>query len=73
MKPKRFRKKLNLNKKTVVNLDDQDMGRLKGGISARILTNCTCDGNTCPCYHSEVYCPEGSQLHGYCDTLSLCI
>ncbi len=72
MKSKSFRKKLNLNKKTVTNLDDRDIARLKGGITAP--TRCTLGGRaTCPCYYSEIYCPNGSKLPGYCDTLSICI
>jgi hypothetical protein len=40
MKTKKFSRRLELNKKTVANLDVKVMGKVKGGNS--IITNCTC-------------------------------
>jgi hypothetical protein len=56
MKPKKFSKKLGLNKKTIANLNGDMMGIVKGGIT---VTEITCDTQcgqrtcqTCPetCY-----------------------
>jgi natural product precursor len=73
MKPKSFRKKLNLNKKTVANLNGREMGLLKGGMTTPGI--CTVDGNTCPCADSaETNCPRSSAYPpGYCNTDTICI
>jgi hypothetical protein len=53
MKPKNFRKKLNLNKKTIVNLKNGEMNAVQGGIpqstTAVSITNCClCNGSKTP-------------------------
>ena len=46
MKPKRLRKKPVLNKKTVANLKDDEMKRLKGGDDASTLPLVSCVATT---------------------------
>jgi len=41
MKAKKFEKKLNLNKKTIANLVNDELGAIKGGISGSVcITYC---------------------------------
>ncbi len=53
MKPKKFRSKLSLNKKTIADLNGKEMGHLKGGCnktgvqSGCVFTNYTCLAETC--------------------------
>lgn len=49
MKTKQFREKLNLNKKTIANLDEYWMSRVKGGRSEGGITIPPCETNTCTC------------------------
>lgn len=44
MRPKNFSKKLNLNKKTIVNLEKPTMGKVYGGnTSIYVESDCVCD------------------------------
>jgi hypothetical protein len=73
MKPKKFNKKLFLNKKTVANLNNWQMTGLRGGKATEdsVEVCCPsqtcqtdCDQNTCGQYTCERYCtwepPKGN-------------
>lgn len=50
MKTKRFAKKLTLNKKTVANLNNSQLGKIYGGLSG--MATCTCPSRI------DTKCPE---------------
>ncbi|MCP4214233.1 MAG: hypothetical protein GY765_06230 [bacterium] len=54
---KKFEKKLNLNKTTVVNLENQEMNNANGGVQILTLQQ----GNSCPCIITT------TQLRSVCD------
>jgi hypothetical protein len=59
MKTKTFDRKLILNKKTIVNLDEVEMAVLKGGGESVFPGYCGPTGITCPACDSNVSCsPE---------------
>ncbi len=69
MKSKKFNKALNLNKRTVANLEKPEMADAKGGIwysfanetcQTKIALSCTCtDGQaTCACTRPDLTCIE---------------
>ncbi len=64
MKPKRFNKKLFLNKKTISNLDNYQMDYVRGGLTG---PNCTQGDLTCPCYETYAWehCPLTSNPRVY--------
>ena len=54
MKTKKFSRKLALNKKTIINLSNVQLGKARGGVSGfetgcchTLLTECTCTLYTC--------------------------
>jgi hypothetical protein len=49
MKPKKVEKKLFLNKKTVADLNNQQMNRLRGGIPTTGTGEVCCPSETCSC------------------------
>lgn len=48
MKAKKFSKKLKLNKKTIVDLNNNGMRSVNGGATRYCPTEVSCPGNSCP-------------------------
>jgi natural product precursor len=61
MKTKKLNKKLMLNKNTVANLDNHDMGRAYGGVTDTCTTMCTQEQSKCPekCPLTDTTVPSG--------------
>lgn len=66
MKTKKFETKLTLNKKTISNLDSQQMNDLKGGIGEGATDDPLC--STFNKYCTQISCPMGAcdATHIYC-------
>ena len=75
MKPKKFRSKLSLNKKTIADLNEKAMRHLKGGclktdVQSGCLITYTCMADTCPtdcvvtCYYTCGASCEGVTCQG---------
>jgi hypothetical protein len=74
MKTKKFRKKLLLNKKTIANMNNNEMLSVKGGLPNTDYTFCTCTwctacGETVPysCHSNGVtLCTQDGDCTYYC-------
>jgi hypothetical protein len=66
MKTKKFVKKLHLNKKTIVDLNNDEMGQLHGGIDkSRRLSECPSDCIISACCPT-VNCPTDTCHNSWC-------
>jgi hypothetical protein len=57
-------KKLNINKDTVQNLSDEDLGTVQGGKGSTTAASCSN-----PCAKTHMLCPHKTKVTGGCPTL----